>query len=437
VKALLERARGSPLDISTRYNIPVDTIELFLPHTRQIRSLTFRPHHWSGIERFSKITFGPLPLLRTLEISAIMEPRQDIPYYPKTTPLFSNAVNLERFILHSQDRPLFNHFVFPNLTTFELSTTNEFQASGLLDFLEASPMLRTVHMIIGNVLLEDVAQGRVVVLPNVQTFSLVINDGVPDYELTAYISCPSASHTSLTYKKYTRDMTTDRDILMFPTVTSWNTIVRQYTRSPVEVVTLEIGPFQNLTIIGCTLTFQSPDMNVIKLGLEVYGYIDDENEFQMSLEEMVIEVFSQASRTVRDHPPLHNIKRLHIGCEFYFREPAKLRGIANGIGRLFGSVGPLDELTIRGFDLRSYLAPFLDLPEFQDMDQPIVFPPIKELTISHPMMMDNNERMAAIVELAKSQHALGVPFERVTICPGMLPAEMVEMLESWVSVADC
>ena len=323
---------------------------------------------------------------------------------------------------------------------FELSTMpaeEGFQASELLNFLEASPMLQTVHMrIIASMLLEDVAQRRVVVLPSVRTFSLVVSGGAPGFELATHISCPSASHTSLTCEKYAEDMTTDRDISIFPTAASWNAIVRQYTRGPVEVVALEIKPPQS-SMIACTLTFRSPDMTVIRLGLEVSGNIDDENEFQMSLEDMALEIFSQISRTVRDHPLLPNIKRLHIACGVFISEPVRLRSVANEFARLFGSVGPLDELTLRGFDLHSYLTPFLNLPEFEDMEQSIIFPPIKELTISHPLMVDGGECMVAVVELAKSQHALGVAFERVTVRSGKLPAGVREMLEPWVGVADC
>jgi len=40
--------------------------------------------------------------------------------------------------------------------------------------------------------------------------------------------------------------------------------------------------------------------------------------------------------------------------------------------------------------------------------------------------------MDAILELAKSQHTLGVPFKRVTIRTQRLSKTMVKMLESWV-----
>jgi hypothetical protein len=95
------------------------------------------------------------------------------------------------------------------------------------------------------------------------------------------------------------------------------------------------------------------------------------------------------------------------------------------VGRLFKSVGTLEELTIYGCDLRSYLTPL------------VVYPPIKELTISHPWRPSQEECMVAIVELAKSQHALGVPFKRVTVCMENLPTVMAKRLEPWVGAADC
>jgi len=117
----------------------------------------------------------------------------------------------------------------------------------LLNFLEASLMLWTVDMkIIGKISLEGVAQRGVVVLPNVQTFSLVMDDGGPAYELAAHISCPSASHTSLIRETDVDYVFTNQDIRdAFPTAASWNTIVHQYTRSPVEVVVLDIKLLRN------------------------------------------------------------------------------------------------------------------------------------------------------------------------------------------------
>lgn len=299
-------------------------------------------------------------------------------------------------------------------------------------------MLQNVDVgIAPTISLEDVAQGRVVVLPNVKTFVLGAKDGASGYKLAAHISCPSASSTLLKREEWAKDMIPGRDMFMFPTAAPWDAIVRQYTRSPVEVITLEIDPPQDFTIT-CTLAFRSLDTTVIEFRLCIIGDIDDRNEFQMTLEDMALEAFSRASKTIQDHPLLPNVKHLHIGYKASILNLVQLRSLANEAGRLFRSVGPLDRLTLRGCDTRLWFAPFLGFLEFEDMEQPTALPLIKELTISHPLTMGDEEgRMAAIVELAKSQHALGIPFRRVTVRAEGLPAEMAEMLGPWVGEADC
>ena len=76
---------------------------------------------------------------------------------PPLLPLFTDAVNLKQFLLHSDGSPYLNHFIFPNLTAFKLSvlTTKRFRALHLLDFMEALPVLRDVHIkVLGDILLE-------------------------------------------------------------------------------------------------------------------------------------------------------------------------------------------------------------------------------------------------------------------------------------------
>ena len=91
-----------------------------------------------------------------------------------------------------------------------------------------------------------------------------------------------------------------------------------------------------------------------------------------------------------------------------------------------------------GCDLHSYLTPFLNRSSGNGLEQPFVFSTVKELTISHPITPHNREECAmAIAELAKLQHAVGIPFERVTVCMERLPRSMAEMLRPWVGVVDC
>jgi len=85
-------------------------------------------------------------------------------------------------------------------------------------------------------------------------------------------------------------------------------------------------------------------------------------------------------------------------------------------------------------DLRQILSPFFDLPESADV-QPDVFPPIKALTIAKRSGQPLDEEcMAAIVKLAKSQHALGVPFEHVVFRMKDSPVAMVVRLSPWVGM---
>ena len=269
-----------------------------------------------------------------------------------------------------------------------------------------------------------------------------MGDGRPVYELAAHISCPFASRTSLIHEKALGDILTGRDV--FPAAASWNAIIHQYTRSPVEVVVLDMKPPQDL--IACTLTFQSPGETAIRLGLEVFGDIvvvvvlilvvnvkdedEDEDEFQMPSEEMVLKVFSQASRTARDYPLLSNVKRLYIGQEIDISELVQLRNIANEVGRLFESVGPLDRLILYGYVLEDeYSIPFLDFLVFED--NMITFPPIKELTILYPPgPMTDGEGPIDTYTLDPTESGCppGEPFERVTM---MCDVRMAEIFGPW------
>ena len=438
VRTFLERAKGTALDVITRCGDPVMTMSLLFPHTQQIRSLHVVRNLWADVQKVSNINSGPLPLLRTLEISVQATDRANL-----SLPLFGGAANLKQLILSSPGSPLLSLFVFPNLTTFKLQTTwamKNLRVSELLDFLEASPMLRAVDLVIADTSLEGLAQRKTVVLPNVQTFSLIMEDYRTPYQLITYMSCPSVTRTSLIHKKefaYSSFAGNIRD--MFPTAASWNTIVRQYTRSPVEAVAFYIKTYAD-PAMSCTLAFRSSDTTLL-LGIEVSH--DDpnpiENELQIFLEDIGSEIFSQGFRVVRDHPLLSNIKHLHILDDTPALEAIQPRYTVDEMREPFESMGPLEGLTLHGCDPHSYFAPFLtDLLGLKEMEQPITYPPIKELAILHPSIdADLEDRVETIVEFAKLQHALGVPFGRVTVRAKRLPVGAAEMLRPWVGVVDC
>ncbi|KAF9783846.1 hypothetical protein BJ322DRAFT_882676 [Thelephora terrestris] len=421
LKTLLERTKASAINVIVDRMDPVSTAILLPSHTKQIKCLDILPNDWEDIQRFSEAFSGPLPLLHTLTISTTEEqsPGDTNMMAPPSTPLFTNAVNLRafRFSSKSEWSPSFSQFFFPNLVSFDLSAApwDEFHALQLLDFLQASPMLRRVHMdIVAHISLKGIPQGRVVLLPNVEEFTLIVNDGRPGYRLAAHLSCPSSRYTSLVYKSEVEAVTPGE---IFPASDSWNAIVRQYTRSLVEEVRLEIKPS-----ITCKLVFRSLDAAVVELSFEV---------LDRSPVDIHDEVFKQATMAIRSHPQLANVKRLHICHSFPSVSPTNVSHIAGSAERFFQHVGPLDELTIHRCDLRPYLHSFLSLSE-GCVEEPVVFPPIKELTVSHPLCRSDQQCVAAIVGLAKSHHAREIPFERVVICGETMPVGMEERLRPWV-----
>ena len=433
MKTMLERAKGSPLDITIKSLDPIGTITLLPPHATQIRALNFEHIYWTKIESFLEINSGPLPLLRVLRIITIEEFNLDGPDVttPPTLPLFTDAVNLREFYLHSEGSPFLNHFVFPNLTRFELVAAPaeaRFRAS-LLEFLKASPTLQIVHLkIVGRMPFEVLPQRKVVLLPNVEVFTMVVDDGGSGYEIATHISCPSAKHTLLVHEIDADNITEE----MFPNPVSWDAIARQYTRGPVEEVTLEIKSTYN-TLISCSLTFQSPDASVLVLDYKVAASKEDDPAFPF--EEMHGDVFSEASRTIQEHPLLANVKRVHIDHRFFVYGSER---IVEEAGRLFKSIGPLDKLSICNSDPFIYLGPFVNDSEPQNAQRPVVLPPTKELTISHPLQGHHTEKCAAvIVGLAMSHHTLGTPFEHVTVYMQNLPTMLAERLEPWVGGTDC
>ena len=422
VKTLLQRARESPLDIVSFYPAPISVITLLPPHAKKIKSLRFEFNYWADIRKFLEINPGPLPLLHTLEINFIEEISSDAMIPPSL--LFSNAVDLREFQLGSTGSPFLNSFVFLNLTSFRLSITQVggFRASQLLDFLEASLMLQVVNVeIVGDILFDDIPRERAVVLPNLKSLSLAVSDGKPGYDLATYISCPSVKYTPLSHKKDVGDLTLYN---IFPSPALWCTIVRQYTRSPIENVALKMNMTQH-TVLKCELIFSSPDTTRIVLYFEVTKKDRNKNEddFETPLHEIYCGVFSQACRIIRDLPRPANVKRLYIAHSPLVSEYTRVTPIASELGRLFESLGPLRWLELSCCDMRPYLVPSL------------TFPRTEHLRISYPLYPPHEDAEAAIVGLAESQHALGVPFKSVAVDMGERSAEVAKRLGLCVGTA--
>ena len=431
-KTFLERAKGCTLGLTVGSEVPDDILALFSSRTERITCLSFVGREWADIERFLEINPGPLPLLHTLEISPAEEGLED-PDLPDVlpSPFFASAVNLRVFGFHPvSDWSLFlHHFFFPNLVSFDFSGTEEHPSHGLglLDFLESSPMLRTVRMDINPYLSTiTIPWDRDIILPNLEEFTLIMTDYPLDgYELAARISCPVASHTSFTYR-HARDATpTD----IFPDPIKWNAIVHQYTKNPVEEIVLEM---RTLPVTSCQIIFRSTDKTVIDLCFEVTANPEEATPLTAVAYHRV---FAEATRVIQDHPQLVDVKRLSICHDFLCNYDARIHHIADEVGPLFGSVDALGALTIYCCDLRPYLHSFTNIPV--TYIRPVVFPPTEELAIVHPFGLSDDQLKTAVVGLAKSQHELGVPFERVKIQRERIPEGMEEELKLWVDSVEC
>ena len=68
----------------------------------------------------------------------------------------------------------------------------------------------------------------------------------------------------------------------------------------------------------------------------------------------------------------------------------------------------------------------------------MVFPPIKEAVLSHPLHNHDDELcMRTLVELTRSRHKLGTPFKRMALRMAKPPALVVERLGPWVGLVEC
>jgi hypothetical protein len=112
--------------------------------------------------------------------------------------------------------------------------------------------------------------------------------------------------------------------------------------------------------------------------------------------------------------------------------------IAENVGQLFGSLGPLDELALDVSDLRPYLAPFIDLSNFHSMRLAFVYPKIARLVIADQSPRTLQVALeVGILRFAKSQYESGAPFEHVEFQMKIPPTETVERLQQWVGSVRC
>jgi F-box-like len=430
----LQRARTSPLEIISTGTEGADTLALLRPYVRQFGSLSLLHHSWSDVQQFAIAASGPLPIMHNLRIhvTGFNPDDPEISSRPNC-PLFSGAIHVRRFTLCAEGLPHLDHFPFSSLRTFQLSVTpegtfadeREFPVRQLLDFLEATPVLEILTLeIYADISLDSVPQGRIVILPNVKRCHVTGKD--PGFNIALHLSCPSADHTSVVCE-HDADDNTIQDPLSTPIM--WCRILPQYLPNQADALSLQSTAFNDVT---CFLSFVSGS-TTLQVGYKII-VDDDDDTPRPSMEAEYAEVFSQASRVIRTYPLLPNVRRLRIHDNNSPVSPQLLQHIINEVGQLFTSLGPLDHLMLETSDLLPYLAPFIHGPNGSDtLGSWFKYPQIFVLTIVNKSEQPlNGASEDGIVEFAKLQHALGIPFDKVNLQITTSNAQMAERLQRWV-----
>lgn len=436
---LLERAKRFPLDITLDYSEPpIHGVALLSPFAQQIGHLTVNDACGDDIQNLSMAISGFLPSLHTLTIEDNGDDASLRPPSAPIYPLFEGAANVKEFVLDTFNSLILPHFAFPNLTTFKFLTWERleaFPASLLLNFLEASPSLQEISMEITRdicICHKDVPLDRVIVLPCVESFYLNIMNDSSGWELATHLSCPSAERAGFVCRLRSAE---DGDKIpegIYPPSLLWSAIARQYTMGTVNKVVLELKEDEDPT---CSIIFWSSDE--VSLDLFYDHSVAGSDDRDMPLDARIgTEVLSRAFRTIRDHPLLTNVRILCIKGGGLIGGDLELA--AKDIKKLLGSMGPLEELVLIDCDLQPYIGAFLETSPLPDAIQPTSFPTVKEFTIINPIqsLCDDEAYASAVVELAKSQHARGVPFEVVTLRPPASDWAVVELLLS-VNTVEC
>lgn len=440
VQTWLQRAKGTALAIISAGWESAGTLAMLSSRTRQITTLSLIYHNWAEVQRFAEATDGPLPILHNLKIHVTGYD----PLGPEITtrpslPMFNGAVNLKEFALCAEGLPHLIHFTFPNLTTFVLMVIPEGTFSDeeslptlqLLNFLESTPTLQIVSLEIHvETSSANVPPKKIINLPHVKRFHSTEIE--PGYKIAAHISCPSAEYASLVRAQ---DAGNPIPQDAFYTSVTWNAVPRQYMETQIDAIVLELDAFQE---VSCSLSFTSPGPVTFQLGYKIMVTEEGVRDLRSAPQTGYLQVFSWASSAIRNHPLLANVRRLRIQDKHIPLTEDQLKYVAENVGQLSGSLGPLDELALDVSDLRPYLAPFIDLPNVHSMRPTFVYPKIARLVVADqsPRTLEVALKVG-ILRFAKSQYESGVPFEHVEFQMKIPPVETVGLLQQWVGSVHC
>ena len=437
----LEPAKGSPLDTTIDvFDSLTGDLVLLSPFTQQIKILIVHHASLAQVQELTAAIAGSVSV-NTLNIYDYGGFLSD-PVSPSdlmTLPLLRGAVDVKGLSVSTSDPLLLSHFTLPNLTSFNLWTRGGcevFPISLLLNFLEGSPSLQTIHMMIAaDLFYDDVPQDAILVLPNVKAFALDINSDSPGYGIAAHISCPSARTVEFHHQRQnpTPDILDDISALSYP----WATIVCQYTTGVIEEIELGLGATRVGTGTGILINqLQLSSSEGATLTMQyVHRCVQDPDRVGAPLDRRASQAFSQASRKIRDYPLLANLRHLSIAGGKLLAGDLNLA--TSDVVELLGSMELLERFTLKRCDLRPYLDAFLDTPSSPDAIHRTSFPRIGKFTIVDPVQSfcDDSVYAAAIVRLAKSQLARGLPFDCMEFYT-RVPSSVVEELLLSVNTVD-
>ena len=388
LQTLLNRAKGSCLDVVIGQYRAANARELLSPRIKQIRHLEFEQTYWEDIIAFSDSQ--SFPLLRTLKVA----PGDEFPQ--EKTLLFQGVVD---FSFHSERSDNLIHFTFEHLSTFEvlIDWANDTFPSDLLKFLGASPTLQEVKVEIfsGTIWSEPDAWG-VVDLPNLKTLSLSVTRGLPLYNLAACIYCRQVKSATLNYIECNWEAAVmypnplripDRE---FWDAINWYTINDQIEP---EEVTIEIHDdyHHNVTAL---ITFLTSDEVTIKLGIR---YLEQQGRVHSAErgEKVVYSFLSDTLEAVKTHPRSATVKRLQIKQEILTES---LSDMSKEFAALFKHLGSLKQLSFHGYHTGLFGTP-------DDQEKFVEFPNTQELVVSVPCRVPQIEVWKNhITLLARLQH---------------------------------
>ena len=136
---------------------------LLSPFTQQIKTLIVHHASLAQVQELTAAIAGSVSVntLNTYDYGGFLSD----PVSPSdlmTLPLLRGAVDVKGLSVSTSDPLLLSHFTLPNLTSFNLWTRGGcevFPISLLLNFLEGSPSLQTIHMMIAaDLFYDDVPQ---------------------------------------------------------------------------------------------------------------------------------------------------------------------------------------------------------------------------------------------------------------------------------------